>query len=72
MFNTSLNKLGKISQFLTMEPKELFEFFVSETEHPFEGWDFLYLVDRIIDFPLTWVYRSKILLIIRTKFNRIG
>jgi hypothetical protein len=65
LFNTSSNKLRKTFEFLTMEPKELFEFLVSEAEHTFEGFDFSYLGDRLIDFPLTWSYRSKILHSIR-------
>ena len=65
MFNTNLNKLRKFPQFLTMEQKELFEFLMSEADYPFTGWDFSYLGDRLIDFPLTWSYRSKILPTIR-------
>lgn len=48
-----------------MEPKELFRFLMSEAEHHFEGWYFSYLGDRLIDFPLTWSYRNKILHTIR-------
>ena len=48
-----------------MELKELFEFLVSEAERPFAGWDFSHLEDRLINFPLTWSYRSIILPLIR-------
>ncbi|MHA2006986.1 MAG: class I SAM-dependent methyltransferase [Promethearchaeota archaeon] len=48
-----------------MENKELFNFLVSEAEHPFSGWDFSYINSRFVDAPLTWSYFSKILLFVR-------
>ncbi|MHA1931659.1 MAG: class I SAM-dependent methyltransferase [Promethearchaeota archaeon] len=49
-----------------MKDNELFDFLVSETEHPFSGWDFSYINNRFVEFPLTWSYSSKILPFIRT------
>ncbi|MFX0075940.1 MAG: class I SAM-dependent methyltransferase [Candidatus Hermodarchaeota archaeon] len=48
-----------------MNKEELFKFLVSEAKHPFSGWDFSHLNDRVVNGPLTWSYRSKILPIIR-------
>ncbi len=48
-----------------MEDDKLFKFLVSEADQPFTGWDFSHLGDRIINGPLTWSYRSKILPTIR-------
>jgi SAM-dependent methyltransferase len=48
-----------------LNKEELFEFLVSEAEHPFSGWDFSHLSDRVVNDPLTWSYRSKILQLIR-------
>ena len=48
-----------------MESKELFNFLVSEAEHPFSGWDFSYMEDRVRNAPLTWSYVSKILPLVR-------
>ena len=48
-----------------MEPKELFKFLISEAEQPFSGWDFSYLGDRLIDYPLEWSYKSEILPLLR-------
>jgi len=49
-----------------MKDIELFDFLVSEAEHPFSGWDFSYINSRFVDAPLTWSYSSKILPFIRT------
>jgi protein-L-isoaspartate O-methyltransferase len=49
-----------------MKDNELFDFLVSEYEHPFSGWDFSYINGRFVEFPLTWSYSSKILPLIRT------
>jgi len=49
-----------------MKSNELFDFLVSEAEHPFSGWDFSYINSRFVDAPLTWSYSSKVLPIIRT------
>lgn len=48
-----------------LNAEELFEFLVSEAEHPFSGWDFSHLSDRVVNGPLTWSYRSKILPLLR-------
>ncbi len=50
----------------TMKDNELFDFLISEAEHPFSGWDFSYINSRFVDAPLTWSYSSKILPFIRT------
>ena len=44
-----------------MKDDDLFEFLVSEAEQPFSGWDFSYLKNRLVEFPLKWSYYSKIL-----------
>lgn len=40
---------------------ELMEFMIQEYEHPFTGWDFSHIRDRIVSSPLPWSYSSKIL-----------
>ena len=49
-----------------MQSNELFDFLVSEGEHPFSGWDFSYINSRFVDAPLTWSYSSKVLPLLRT------
>ncbi|MHA2034847.1 MAG: class I SAM-dependent methyltransferase [Promethearchaeota archaeon] len=49
-----------------MKDNELFDFLISEAEHPFSGWDFSYINNRFVEFPLTWSYSSKVLPLIRT------
>ena len=44
-----------------MNDNELYDFLVSEAEHPFSGWDFSYIKGRFMEFPLTWSYFSKVL-----------
>jgi len=51
---------------ILMKSNELFDFLVSEAEHPFSGWDFSYINSRFVDAPLTWSYSSKVLPFIRT------
>lgn len=48
-----------------MKDKDLFNFLISESEHPFSGWDFSYIADRVVNAPLTWSYTSTILPLIR-------
>jgi len=48
-----------------MKNEELFKFLISEAEHSFSGWNFSYLSDRVVNGPLTWSYKSKILPMIR-------
>ncbi|MHA2390354.1 MAG: class I SAM-dependent methyltransferase [Promethearchaeota archaeon] len=48
-----------------MKNKELFDFLISEAEHPFSGWDFSYIDGRVVNGPLTWSYLSKIIPLIR-------
>lgn len=48
-----------------MKSNDLFNFLISEADHPFSGWDFSYISDRVVDAPLTWSYRSMILPLIR-------
>ncbi len=48
-----------------MKDNELFDFLVSEVEHPFSGWDFSYVNSRFVEFPLTWSYSSRVLPLIR-------
>ncbi|MFX1572990.1 MAG: class I SAM-dependent methyltransferase [Promethearchaeota archaeon] len=44
-----------------MKNKDVLNFFISEAEHPFSGWDFSYINDRVVNSPLTWSYTSIIL-----------
>ncbi|MFX1346105.1 MAG: class I SAM-dependent methyltransferase [Promethearchaeota archaeon] len=48
-----------------MNSLDLFDFLVFEADHPFSGWDFSYISDRIVNAPLTWSYRSMLLPLIR-------
>ncbi|MFX1500361.1 MAG: class I SAM-dependent methyltransferase [Promethearchaeota archaeon] len=48
-----------------MKDTELFNFLVSEAAHPFSGWDFSYIRDRIVSAPLTWSYTSMLLPLMR-------
>ncbi|MHA1987669.1 MAG: hypothetical protein ACW98D_13625 [Promethearchaeota archaeon] len=49
-----------------MKDNELFDFLVSEYEHPFSGWDFSYINNRFVEFSLSWSYASIVLPLIRT------
>ncbi|MCG3222970.1 MAG: SAM-dependent methyltransferase [Candidatus Heimdallarchaeota archaeon] len=44
-----------------LDREELFEFLIQEYEHPFSGWDFSHIRDRMVSSPLPWSYASKIL-----------
>lgn len=44
-----------------LSKEELFEFLIQEYEHPFSGWDFSHIRDRMVSSPLPWSYSSKIL-----------
>lgn len=48
-----------------MKDTDLFNFLISESEHPFSGWNFSYIEDRVVNSPLTWSYTSTILPLIR-------
>jgi len=48
-----------------MKSNELFNFLISEADHPFLGWGFSYINDRVVDAPLTWSYTSMLLPLIR-------
>ena len=48
-----------------MKTNDLFNFLISEADHPFSGWDFSYISDRVVDAPLTWSYTSMLLPFIR-------
>ncbi|MFX1570554.1 MAG: class I SAM-dependent methyltransferase [Promethearchaeota archaeon] len=48
-----------------IDNKELFQFLVSEAEHPFLGWNFSYIGNRVKNAPLSWCYHSEILPLIR-------
>jgi SAM-dependent methyltransferase len=48
-----------------MKSNDLYNFLISEADHPFSGWDFSYISDRVVDAPLTWSYRSMLLPFIR-------
>ncbi len=44
-----------------LSKEELFDFLIQEYEHPFSGWDFSHIRDRMVSSPLPWSYSSKIL-----------
>ena len=50
---------------MKLKNKDLLNFFISEADHPFSGWDFSYIGDRVVNAPLTWSYTSIILPLIR-------
>jgi SAM-dependent methyltransferase len=50
---------------IILNDKELLEFLITESEHPFSGWDFSYIGDRVVNSPLSWSYTSLILPLIR-------
>ncbi|HUT81798.1 MAG TPA: class I SAM-dependent methyltransferase [Candidatus Bathyarchaeia archaeon] len=45
---------------------QIFKLFVDDTNHPFSGWDFSYIRDRMVTEPFTWSYSSEILPYVRT------
>ncbi|MFW9923550.1 MAG: class I SAM-dependent methyltransferase [Candidatus Thorarchaeota archaeon] len=47
------------------ELEKNFQFFLNDSLHPFSGWDFTYIKDRIVTEPITWSYPSIILPYIR-------
>ena len=44
-----------------MNSDKLFDFYVNESKEPFEGWNFSYINDRLVDSPFPWNYRSIII-----------
>ena len=54
-----------MSKLSSKENDELFDFYIEEAEHPFSGWDFSYIEDRMVTAPFTWSYSGKILPVIR-------
>lgn len=46
--------------------KELFDILIEDAQHPFSGWDFSYIKDRMVTEPLTWSYSAKIIPFVRT------
>jgi hypothetical protein len=50
-----------------MKDQELFDFLISEANHPFSGWDFSYITatGRMVEAPLIWSYTSKLLMQLR-------
>ncbi len=45
--------------------KESFDIYLEDAKHPFSGWNFSYLKDRIVTEPLIWSYPSVILPFVR-------
>ena len=45
--------------------QESFSIYLEDAKHPFSGWDFSYIKDRIVSEPLTWSYHSIILPFVR-------
>jgi len=50
---------------IILNDKDLLDFLIAESEHPFSGWDFSYIGDRVVNSPLSWSYTSIILPLIR-------
>src|SRR5438105_10192182 len=50
-----------------MKDESLFNFLISEANHPFSGWNFSHLTatQRMAEFPLSWSYASTILMQLR-------
>ncbi|MFX1323747.1 MAG: class I SAM-dependent methyltransferase [Promethearchaeota archaeon] len=48
-----------------MKKEELFDFLIAEAEHLFSGWDWSYIENRIVNAPLSWSYRSKLIPLIK-------
>jgi len=48
-----------------MKDIDLNNFLISESKHPFSGWNFSYIEDRVVNAPLTWSYTSTILPLVR-------
>jgi len=50
-----------------MRDKELFDFLITEANHPFAGWDFSHITitGRMTVAPLPWSYASKLLMPLR-------
>jgi SAM-dependent methyltransferase len=44
---------------------ELFDIYVKDAEHPFSGWDFSFIENRMVTAPLTWSYDSLVIPFIR-------
>ncbi|MBK5112522.1 MAG: class I SAM-dependent methyltransferase [Candidatus Heimdallarchaeota archaeon] len=50
----------------TKTSKEIFDLLLKDALHPFSGWDFSHIKDRIVMEPLTWSYHGEILPFVRT------
>ncbi|NHJ47844.1 MAG: class I SAM-dependent methyltransferase [Asgard group archaeon] len=47
------------------DSKELFDIYIKDAEHPFSGWDFSYIANRMVMAPLPWSYDSIVIPYIR-------
>ena len=47
-------------------PEKLFEIFIEDAQHPFSGWDFSYIANRLVTEPLTWSYSAIIIPYVRS------
>ena len=45
--------------------KELFDILIEDAQHPFAGWDFTYIKNRMVTEPLTWSYTTIIIPYVR-------
>ncbi len=54
-----MNKKFEINQ------EELLDILIKDAEHPFSGWDFSYIKDRLVEDPLTWSYSSIVIPLVR-------
>lgn len=50
----------------TFSLEDKFDFFLQDAMHPFSGWDFSHIRDRMVTEPLTWSYSSEILPFVRS------
>ena len=48
-----------------LNQEELLDILIEDAEHPFSGWDFSYIKDRLVEDPLTWSYPSIVIPLVR-------
>ncbi|MHA1213152.1 MAG: methyltransferase domain-containing protein [Candidatus Heimdallarchaeota archaeon] len=49
-----------------LSKKQIYKIFVEDSTHPFSGWNFSYIHDRMVEEPLSWSYSSEILPYVRS------
>jgi len=49
-----------------LSKKQIYKIFAEDSSHPFSGWNFSYIHDRMVEEPLSWSYSSEILPYVRS------